>query len=80
MTLPTREDGGIDWESIKAGIVTKTRGEEIVRDYTIYMMKLAVAHTIERCAKEASSYLALSGACSDSLCDSTEAAIRKLEV
>jgi hypothetical protein len=35
--LPTREDGGIDWTCF-------TRREQT-------FMKLAVAHTIERCAK-----------------------------
>ena len=45
MTLPTRSDGGIDWDKVYPD------WDHTSRFITINLAKEAVAHTRERCAK-----------------------------
>lgn len=55
-TLPTHDDGGIDWDNIietSAGVAWHVRRGEMVNMPAVKFSKLVAEHTRERCAKVA---------------------------
>ena len=81
MTLPTRPDGGIDWE--KLGEVDASADLSInVVAVTLIGVRLAketAAHTRERCAMKALEQRCERGIPWDRACVAIAAAIRKME-
>ena len=70
MTLPTRPDGGIDWENWLS---------KSMYGYSLSEVKQAAAHARERCAIKALEQRCERGIPWDRACVAIAAAIRKME-
>ena len=85
MTLPTRQDGGIDWDriifptekDISYGWIIG--GHKIHRVSAFEFNQMAIAHTRERCAMKALEQRCERGIPWDKACVAIAAEIRKME-